>query len=515
MKKSLLFCALLLLQSAILFSQADDPYTTCPNVNIALLRAGFNADDTNPYNLYNVNTLNGSFTMVPGGPYKDPADPTKNLQVNGIGINAADGFIYGLSVENTVTTARFLRMDKTYGVTSLGFIPSPAAAFGQVGFVNTAAGDLDNSGNYYFTAGVINVFTGQITNLYLGKIANVASYISGPVAVEYFEILTSAGCASYISTFNSDPQNSGLKDFSYNPFNKTFYSYATYKPSGASQFSGQVIKLQPISGSSPLQYELICTPVINNHTTETSGTLIDNAGNFLVMMTDGTVGKIASAGSFDYTGQYIALNNSTGLPNPLRGDMATCSAPAPSPLPVHISSFTVAGKDCKNQFTWISENEIGFSRYELEQSLDNLVFKPVTVVEARRSLQQSSYQVTIPSAGRQAFYRLKMIDTDGRFAYSKTLQTNGGCAEKFGFNLSPNPADRQVNLNWFGLSEPTQVDVIVFNTNGVMVSRISRSLPAGTSIMNVDITTLPKGTYLITAIDTKNNESFQTRFIKQ
>ena len=77
------------------FSQALHPYRNCPNVNIAIVRAGTNADINNPYFLYNVNQATGAMTLVPGGPYLDPSNPSANLQVNGIGVNRVDGFIYG------------------------------------------------------------------------------------------------------------------------------------------------------------------------------------------------------------------------------------------------------------------------------------------------------------------------------------------------------------------------------------------------------------------------------------
>ena len=49
MRKILPFCAIALLFSFKSKSQASSPYTTCPNVSIAIARAGLNADVNNPY----------------------------------------------------------------------------------------------------------------------------------------------------------------------------------------------------------------------------------------------------------------------------------------------------------------------------------------------------------------------------------------------------------------------------------------------------------------------------------
>ena len=156
MKAFLLLLGIIVIRLSA-FSQATQPYTNCPDVDIAIVRAGTNANVTNPYLLYNVNQLTGAMTLVPGGPYKEPANPSQNLQINGIGVSRKDGYIYGLAFDGTTTTARFMRLDGSYGVTDLGAIASPASATGILGIVNSAAGDMDTAGNYYFSAFTINL----------------------------------------------------------------------------------------------------------------------------------------------------------------------------------------------------------------------------------------------------------------------------------------------------------------------------------------------------------------------
>src|SRR5438874_1034374 len=79
------------------FSQAVTPFTTCPDVNLGIVRAGMNADVTNPYYMYTVNTTTGSLSVIPGGPLVYPGAPAQTLQVNGVGVNRVDGFVYGLA----------------------------------------------------------------------------------------------------------------------------------------------------------------------------------------------------------------------------------------------------------------------------------------------------------------------------------------------------------------------------------------------------------------------------------
>ena len=323
------------------FTQATRPYRNCPNVNIAIVRAGTNADVTNPYFLYHVNNFDGTMTLMPGGPYKDPANPAANLQVNGVGVNRKDGFIYGLAFEGTSTTVaptvRFMRLDSTYGVTSLGNIPAPVAGPGLIGVINPAAGETDTSGNFYFSAFTVNPNpTPTIDKFYLGKISNVQAITSGPPVVEYFEVIVtgSPNCSAYVTSLSADPNNSGLKDFSFNAKTRSFWTYATYKNPGASNFSAQVLELTPVAGggTSPIRYQLNCNSIVNTHTAETSGTLIDFAGKFTVLFTDGTFGVANRNPGGIYDGTFTFINTSTGLPNPLRGDMGSCGQEAPQEI---------------------------------------------------------------------------------------------------------------------------------------------------------------------------------------
>ena len=336
MKAFLLFLGISFIQLTA-FSQATHPYTNCPDVDIAIVRAGTNANVTNPYFLYNVNQTTGAMTLVPGGPYKDPANTTLNLQINGFGVSRKDGFIYGLAFDGTTTTARFMRLDGTYGVTDLGAIPSPASGTGLVGIVNPAAGDMDTSGNFYFSAFTFNPTPiPTFDKFYLGKISNTQSMVAGPPIVQYFEVdVSGANCSNYVSSLTSDPNNSGLKDFSYNSRTNSFFTYATYKMPGATNFFAQVLELVAIPGSSPLRYRLVCNATVNTHTAETSGTLIDKTGKFTVLFTDGSFGMVDGNTSTGFTGGFtmITTNSGTGLPNPLRGDMGSCGQGSPNTVP--------------------------------------------------------------------------------------------------------------------------------------------------------------------------------------
>lgn len=515
MKKLLLPAAIILLFYTSSHSQATLHFTTCPNVNVGVVRAGTNADVQNPYYIYSVNTSTGAVTQFPGGPLLNPAAANQNLQVNAVGVNTADGFMYGLETETTGSNPKFVRFDYGYGVTMLGGVVPPTSPTGFLGIVNTAAGEMDRSNNYYYTGVTVNLTPGgySLDKLFLGKISS-ASTVAGAPAPTYYEIdYSDANCGNYISTLSTDPINSGIKDISFNPVTNTFFIYATYKPAGAANFSGQLIELRPVNGV-PLKYKMFCYPNVNSHNAETAGTLIDNAGNFLVLLTDGTMGKIQSAGAFTYTGGYVALNNATGLPNPLRGDMASCGGATGGPTSINLSSFKASTRDCKTNFLWTSENEINLSRFEIEQSTDNISFTRVGMVSANNK-DGSTYGFTIPAAGSMAYYRLKMIDADNKFSYSGIVAIRSSCTtQSSGFTFAANPVNDVIKLNWYGM-DASGINVKVYNSYGVQVLSKNETVPAGSSVMNINAGNLAPGVYVIKMFNIKTGAVMEGRFVKQ
>jgi hypothetical protein len=513
--KKLLLPAIILFFGSSSFSQATLHFTTCPNVNVGVVRAGTNADVQNPYYIYSVNTSTGAVTQFPGGPLLNPAAANQNLQVNAVGVNTTDGFMYGLETETTGNNPKFVRFDYGYGVTLLGGVVAPTSPTGFLGVVNTAAGDMDRNDNYYYTGVTLNPTAGgySLDKLFLGKISGASTVAGAPVPAYYEIDYSDVNCGNYISTLSTDPINSGIKDITFNPVTNTFFIYATYKPTGAADFSGQLIELRPVDGT-PLKYKMYCYPNVNSHTAETAGTLIDNAGNLLVLLTDGTVGKMTSAGAFTYTGGYVALNNTTGLPNPLRGDLAGCGGATGGPTPINLSSFKASTRDCKTNFLWSSANEINLSRYEVEQSTDNMNFTRVGVVNANNK-DGSTYGLTIPAAGSMAYYRLKIIESDNTYSYSGIVAIRSSCtASTSGFALANNPVRDVIKLNWYGMNAGG-INVKVYNSYGVLVLSKTESVPAGSSVMNINAGNLTPGVYIIKMFNVKTGEVMEGRFVKQ
>lgn len=150
--------------------------------------------------------------------------------------------------------------------------------------------------------------------------------------------------------------------------------------------------------------------------------------------------------------------------------LAHSTLPIEDPLPVELADFYLKElPDGQVQLYWKTVSETDNERFEIERSVDGTDFG--TIGEVKGSLTSSQvhyYTFTDTEApAATAYYRLKQIDIDGQFEYSKIIASyrNGDVA----FRLSPNPLSDYVNLQMPPHTGTATVKLI--NMAGVEVMR--------------------------------------------
>jgi uncharacterized delta-60 repeat protein len=93
-----------------------------------------------------------------------------------------------------------------------------------------------------------------------------------------------------------------------------------------------------------------------------------------------------------------------------------------SSLPLTLLDFTAHKKDHSVLLEWKTETELNTLKFEIERSADGRNFEILgEVYAAGNSSTVMGYQFTDAQPLPVNLYRLKMIDQDGKFSYSKTL----------------------------------------------------------------------------------------------
>ncbi len=106
-------------------------------------------------------------------------------------------------------------------------------------------------------------------------------------------------------------------------------------------------------------------------------------------------------------------------------------------LPLDLLSFAAAKNKANVQLKWVSANETGFSHYNVQKSDDGKYFSLLTTVKATGS---GAYQTVDdkPFAG-QNYYRLEMVDVDGKRRFSKVMNVTFDTKVNL-VSVYPNPA---------------------------------------------------------------------------
>ncbi|WP_121352039.1 hypothetical protein [Flavisolibacter nicotianae] len=154
-------------------------------------------------------------------------------------------------------------------------------------------------------------------------------------------------------------------------------------------------------------------------------------GNFVVF--NGTTSTATVSNLKPNTAYHFALfeYNAFGAAVLYRTtDPARTATLQESTLPVAWLSVGATEKDGKVLVEWATAQETGVDSYTVEKSRDGILFSAVATVAATgRATQPSTYSANDPvrSSG-SVYYRIKEVDVDGRFSYSKIVRVSSGVA---------------------------------------------------------------------------------------
>lgn len=155
-------------------------------------------------------------------------------------------------------------------------------------------------------------------------------------------------------------------------------------------------------------------------------------------------------------------------------------------LPVILVSFEGKSENNQTKLTWKTAEETNNKGFEIERSADARTFEKIGFVDGSGDTKENqSYHFTDLSPLAISYYRLKQLDYDGKFEYSKIIRVKG---DQVVFKIYPNPA--QDNLMVSGIDG--EQDLHFLNSAGrvVMATKVTTGKP-------VSIRSLKPGLYTI------------------
>lgn len=179
------------------------------------------------------------------------------------------------------------------------------------------------------------------------------------------------------------------------------------------------------------------------------------------------------------------------------------------PLSVELLDFKGTPQYNGNFLTWTTANEVNNKGFQVERATPQ---PPKGAFERWEILgfvnakgKAATYQfldVSPPSGAGGAYYRLRQIDNDGKETLSKVISIENTPSGAGGLNVYPNPAHNRLTID-YAVDNPSK------STTYTIVNLLGQVLLQGNWAQQVDISTLPVGSFIIKIGEAK------VRFVKQ
>ena len=182
--------------------------------------------------------------------------------------------------------------------------------------------------------------------------------------------------------------------------------------------------------------------------------------------------------------------------------------PSGTPLPVELTSFSASTIGSTVKLSWNTATEINNYGFEVERKVGSLQstvgnYEKIGFVNGNgnsNSPKDYSFVDDNVSAGKYS-YRLKQIDNDGQFEYSKTIEVDFNGVKNFELSQNyPNPFNPSTSIQ-YAIGSRQFVSLKIFNLLGKEVTTlVNEYREAGSYEINFDASSasggLPSGVYI-------------------
>ena len=166
-------------------------------------------------------------------------------------------------------------------------------------------------------------------------------------------------------------------------------------------------------------------------------------------------------------------------------------------LPQQLLTFTGSLQNEATLLDWESANEINTSHYVVERSADGTDFKQIGTVAAKGNSSNRYSYIDYNAANQLSpilYYRLKLVDVNGSFSYSKVISVN--FSTSYPLFIYPNPIRDALKVK-LSLSRAQNLQIDITDMNGRSVYKKSRLAEAGTGEFEINTQNWPSQMYSI------------------
>ncbi|MEP6467437.1 MAG: T9SS type A sorting domain-containing protein, partial [Parafilimonas sp.] len=160
-------------------------------------------------------------------------------------------------------------------------------------------------------------------------------------------------------------------------------------------------------------------------------------------------------------------------------------------LPLTLLNFNAVNKGSLNIVSWQTASEINTDYFSVERSNDGTNFYEIAKRRTNnlQSINNYTYADAVTS-NTDVFYRLKSVDADGKFTYSKIISFHQN--NNASFKIIPNPAATNCTIYFNAVVEGNST-LKIFDRNGNLQKQILLA-PKQTQV-SLNVSNLMPGTY--------------------
>ena len=179
-----------------------------------------------------------------------------------------------------------------------------------------------------------------------------------------------------------------------------------------------------------------------------------------------------------------------------------------TPFPIELLSFKGYNQEMNNRLFWITASELNADKFIVERSINGRTYTSVGEIKAvGNSYKQERYSFNDKTfKAKLNFYRLKMVDKDGSFAYSNIIEI---AANQSNVSIYPNPTHNEVFIS--GNFAPNS-QASILNLLGEEVLRTNLDNLAQTVISLQNIT---QGVYILNILNEKGAIMYSEKLVKE
>jgi len=228
--------------------------------------------------------------------------------------------------------------------------------------------------------------------------------------------------------------------------------------------------------------------------------------NYYAISLNGPDGVVLNAGETVSIRLYWA-SGSTGVPRFAFLKDVSIKGLVLSSTPLKLISFT--GNKNKNSvgLNWVTENEVGLDRYEIEKSRDGVNYFNIGEVASSNHVNTNNYNYEDRGELNEInYYRLKIYELNGTYSYSKVVMIKSIAETKL--SITPNPVKDEMTV--YHEKASGNSFILIYNLAGKLVYK--GNVKQGSTSTKINLNQLMSSVYSIVY---NNGKVYTQKFVKQ